>query len=162
MANGQWKIFNYMNLSALHPYLVTKNEVNNLSLLLRKLTGQLFKEGFDLDKFLAQETSYELNQSIKNLLKENRLSTASDKSTLQTFFLQVQEPISSLPVVHIILAFPPKVGLVKFIHDWFYQNFKKTVTLDISVDPSLIGGGVISFGGKANDYSLKNTIEQVR
>lgn len=150
-----------MNLAALHPYLVTKNEVNNLSLLLRKLTSELFKEGFDLDTFLANETSYELNQSIKNLLKENQLTGATDKSALQAFFLKIQEPISSLPVVHIILAFPPKAGLVKFIHDWFYQNFKKTVTLDISVDSSLIGGGVISFKGKANDYSLKSRIDQV-
>ncbi len=150
-----------MNLSALHPYLVTKNEVNKLLLLLRQLTSELFKQGFDLDTYLANETSYELAQGIKNLLKENQLSPNAEKSILQNFFLKIQEPISSLPVVHIILAFSPKVGLVKFIHDWFYQNFKKTVTLDISVDESLIGGGVISFNGKANDYSLKNTIEQI-
>ncbi len=151
-----------MNLSALHPYLVTKNEVTKLSLFLRQLTSELFKEGFDLDAYLAKETSYELNQSIKNLLKENQLSGTADKSALQAFFLKIQEPISALPVVHIILAFSPKVGLLKILHDWFYQNFKKTVVLDISVDASLIGGGVISFSGKANDYSLKNRIDTIK
>ncbi|HVF69456.1 MAG TPA: F0F1 ATP synthase subunit delta [Xanthomonadales bacterium] len=150
-----------MNLSALHQYLIVKDGVNKLVLLFEKLNGELFKESFTLDGFLTTETSFELTHAILNLLEENKINK-SDRDGLQSFFTQIQEQISTLPVIHLMLAFYPKDKTIRAIHDWFYDNYKKTVLLDITVDRTLIGGSVVSFKGRANDYSLKNRIEQMQ
>ncbi len=150
-----------MNISALHSYLRTKNEATKLILLLEKLIDELFKEIFSLDKILASELTLELKIIIEKLIKESGIKT-ENKKEVQAFLAKLQEELSRLPVVHIILSISPKEQQVEIIHNWFYQNFQKTVLLDISIDPTIIGGGVISFNGRANDYSLRNKIGQMQ
>ena len=150
-----------MNISALQPYLITKEGTQNITELLKTLHNELFTENFLFDAALSEHASYDKSNAISQTASENGINIA-DKSALQHFFISVQDEIKILPVVHIILSFRPKEGLVREIHDWFYEKFKKIVILDISADPEIIAGGVISFAGKANDYSLRGKIEQMR
>jgi hypothetical protein len=147
-------------LSQLHPYLKTKKDVNRLINILENLTEELFKEAFNLQQFLSREGSYDFVESFQNALKTN-CPDPSDKHQMQNYIAKAQEEIEKLPIVHIILPFAPKESLIAVIHDWFLLNYKKTVVLDVAVDPDLIGGSVLSFQGRANDYSLKGQIEQL-
>ena len=149
-----------INLTALHSYLTTKNEANNFVLILEKLINGLFNDSAGLSEMLSKEVSLELKLIIEKLIHEAKINTDNRKD-LQAFFVSMQKEISSLPVIHIMLSIPPKEELVKAIHGWFYQNFQKTILLDISIDPTIIGGGVISFNGRANDYSIRNQVSQM-
>src|SRR5688572_27780860 len=138
-------------LATLQPYLRTKQDVNDLIEILSKLIEELYTESFNLNNFLIQHISYELASSIEKISPN-----PNDKRALQDFYLKLQKDIENLPLIHIILPFAPKVSLITIIHDWFYQSYHRVVILDITVDPTLIGGSVISYKGRANDYSLKN------
>ena len=143
-------------LTNLHPFLRTKGDVNNFALVCSRVIDALYTDSFDLHNMLLQNIPYEIAAAI-----EKSAPATTDKKALQEFFLNTQKMIATLPMVHIILPFSPKEKLVKLMQDWFYQSYQKTVVLDISVDPNLIGGSVISFRGRANDYSLKNAIDQM-
>lgn len=149
-----------INLLRLHPYLRTKNDANEVMVVLEKLKDELFKETFTLSDVLTQNVPHEFAAGIQNLITELGIND-KDRNSLQSFFTMIIENISSLPVVHIMLSVSPKAKLLEEIHEWFYQNFQKTVLLDISIDPGIIGGCTISFKGRANDYSLKNRIDQM-
>jgi F0F1-type ATP synthase delta subunit len=147
-------------LSNLHSFLRTKSDTNNLIHILDKLIDGLFKETFDFKNDLSKEASYELFEALEKTVYQFCHNPA-DRKVLQDFLSALKKEIVELPIIHIILSIAPKQNLVKAIHDWFYQNYQKTVVLDISVDPSLIGGSVLSFAGKANDFSLKSRIDQM-
>lgn len=150
-----------MNISALHPYLRTKSDTIALIQLLEKLEKEIFKEPFDFSKILKTKAPYELSAVIQKLITEANIKV-SNRNALQKLLTEINNQVATLPVVHIIVPLSPTENHLKIMHDWFFQNYKKTVILDISVDPSLIGGCVVSFGGRANDYSLKNRIEQMQ
>lgn len=143
-------------LSQLHQYLKTKNDAQTIMRIIGSLGDALYKEPFTMKEALAQYAPFEIAAAI-----ERAAPDPEDKSGLQKFFSQLQKDITELPIIHIILPFSPKEKLIKVIHDWFYDNFQKTVLLDVTIDPDLGGGSVISFRGRANDYSLKNQIDQM-
>lgn len=149
-----------MDLSALHPFLITKNDAQKLMALAGALGESVFKDGFSLHAQLSADSSYELTKAIETVIKQSNINPTDTKG-LQSFFNNLQKEIEALPIIHIILAVSPKEKLLIQIHDWFYQNFQKTILLDIAVDTELIAGGIISFEGRANDYSLASKLEQM-
>lgn len=149
-----------MNLTALHPYLLTKKDATTFTLLLERLLDGFFKEGFNMQETLTRETPYELKKAIKKILSESNIKI-DNKTEQEVFLRRLKEEVSQLPIVHLILAFSPREDFISTIQDWFYQNYKKTVLLEISTDESLVAGMVVSFNGLANDYSIKNQINQM-
>ncbi|HSW47687.1 MAG TPA: F0F1 ATP synthase subunit delta [Candidatus Saccharimonadales bacterium] len=150
-----------MDLTALHSYLRTKRETTGLIIVIEKLQEAVFKQNFNLDNALSKDVPLEEKDVIEKLIRDSGINI-ENRQDVQTFLTKLQKEVSSLPTIHIILAISPKEEMIEAIHNWFYQNYKKTVLLDISVDETVIGGGVISFDGKANDYSLRNTISQMQ
>lgn len=149
-----------LDLAPMHPYIRTKSDANELVLKLESLGENIFKKDTVLEKILEVELPDNLSRGIEELAKIQAINM-QDKTSLGQFINQLQESLSSLPVIHLILAVEPNNQLINIIHDWFYQTYKKLVLLDISYDKSLIAGAVISFNGKANEYSLRNKIAQM-
>lgn len=149
-----------MNISALHPYLKTKTEANKLISVLNLIADELFKENFNLSNLLSENVSYDLKTILENIFSGEKTSE-TNKPELKKFLISLQKEVNTLPLIHIILATPTKEKTIKTIHDWFYQNFNKIVLLDISVEEELIAGSIISFAGRAQDYSLDSKIGQM-
>jgi F0F1-type ATP synthase delta subunit len=150
-----------MNLSALNPYLKTKNEANELIIVLEKLNEGIFKENFNLSELLTTITTYDLKTALEKFFQTESVGKSGGVE-LKSFILSLQKEINSLPVIHIILSFPASENTISYIHDWFYENYKRIVLLDISVDKSIIAGSVISYNGRAQDYSLATKIGQMQ
>jgi len=160
-----------MNLTALHPFLLTKKDANDFIIILEKIIESLFstpkgrdltsaKKDFNITSSISNTTSYDLKTAIEKIIKESNVDI-TNKLEQETFLRKLKDEIISLPVIHIILAFLPKKEIISIIQSWFYQNYKKTVLLDISADDSIIAGMIISFKGRANDYSIKNKVDQM-
>lgn len=149
-----------MNLTALHPYLRTKKDAQELCLIIQKIIDGAFNQNFSIEKMSSKEIPYELKKLIEKLMSESDIK-ADDKNGQLKFFKQLKEEILVIPVIHMIFAFYPKQDLIASIQDWFYLNYKKTVLLEISIDETIIGGMIISSEGRANDYSLKTKIEMI-
>jgi hypothetical protein len=149
-----------MDLLPLHTFLRTKKEANQLTALFEKIEDALFKENFSLGTTLSKNTSYDQAEQIKKVLRDSNINMES-KDELREALKSLRKQLTALPIIHLILAFSPNDEIVDMIHDWFYNNYKKMVLLDISIDKSIIGGSVISFNGRANDYSLGAKIEQL-
>jgi hypothetical protein len=149
-----------MNLSALQPLIKTKTERTEIMVFFQNLSNEIYKNNFDLKEHLSKTVSGEFADAVITLTSDNLINT-DNKSGLEKFFLKVQAEIKNLPTAHIILAFNPKKELIQLIQEWFYEKFKKIVILDIAVDPDIIGGCVISFNGRANDYTLLGKIERL-
>lgn len=149
-----------MDLSALSQYIKTKKDANDFITFLEELSAGVFKERASLQDELAKKAPYELISIIEKLQQSQNINT-SDKNAQQNFFTDLKTLISSLPVVHLILARQPNSQTVQTIRRWFFINYKKLVLLDITTDETLIAGSVISFNGKANDYSLRSQLEGI-
>ncbi|GEM_PF-1871787 len=146
----------------LREFLKTKNDANDFIYLLEKLSADLFKKnGKSFDKLLSQDLSYEVGKTLKSVA-EGTGESMRNKQHVELFFSHLKDITSSLPVIHVIVAVEPTEKVVSLIHNWIYNNFKKLMLLDITYDPELIGGCVVSFNGKANDYSLKSQMSMMR
>ncbi len=149
-----------INLNPLFPYLKTRKDANELILLFEDLSGKLFKEDLTAENLFKEKLPYDLSSILQKMSAEENISLL-DKTTLQKFLTQIQENITSLPTVHIILALDPTYEMIEEITNWFYDTYKKLVLLDITIDKDLIAGTVLSFNGRANEYSLRNQINQM-
>lgn len=149
-----------MNLSALHEFIKTKDEAQETIVLFEKMSDEIFKSNFELKQYLLDNTSNSFLDATLGAITDNNVKI-EDKAALQKFLKNAAIEIENLPTAHIILAFPPKKILVTKIQQWFFDNIKSLVVIDISIDPDIIGASIVSFNGRANDYSLKNKIEQM-
>lgn len=149
-----------MNLSAIHPFLKTKSEANDLIILLQKLQEGIFKKNSTMSTLLAETADFELKTALEKLFLEEKVGD-NNKIELKSFILDLQKAINSLPRAHIIISRPITSEFLNTIHNWFYETYKQIVLLDISVDEKIIAGCVISFGGRAQDYSLAAQLEQM-
>ncbi len=148
-----------INLTPLNPYLKTRKDAADFILLVEVVMKKLYEENLTIEKVFKESLPYDLANTLSKITKEGNIQ---DKQSLQTFFDKLREHISTLPVVHLILAVKPTPEVIDSMTNWFYIQFKKTVLMDITIDEELLGGAVISFAGRANEYSLRNKIEQMQ
>ena len=66
--------------------------------------------------------------------------------------------MESLQILSLTLAFEPHENTLSKLWSWASQNVSKDVILDISVNPRLIAGATVSWGGKYKDYSQKSKL----
>ncbi len=150
-----------IDLTPLQNFLNSKSDINELLVKIESLSEKIFKNGLEPKTVIEQNTGYEEGKAILKTA-ENSGINLNDVVSLEPFFQELQKTISETPVVHLILAIDPSIETVKSIHEWFINNYGKLVVLDLSIDESLIAGGIVSFGGRANDYSLKSKLEEVQ
>jgi F0F1-type ATP synthase delta subunit len=114
----------------------------------------------------VQSLLLEIETALANTYKENlprpRISRRLTKllaggESLST----LKAKLSKLPVVSLCLASWPSGGLVDKLSSWVRVNVAKGAILEIKTDESLVGGAVISFGGRFCDLSLARKIREI-
>lgn len=102
--------------------------------------------------------SLESAQKIEQAFSKNNLDI-NDRNTVYNFFNTLKELISKLKVIKLVLAFSPTLKTIENIHNFVKENIGIGYILDIETSEDLLGGSVVIFNGKYNDFSLKKSIE---
>ena len=135
----------------------TKDDARELLLQIEDALNELYKHKKDGLSVIEDVFPYEKKEKMLALLAAQKVDV---KNSIQVteFFNQLQKTIQAIPVVSLTLAFEPKFSFIKKMSSWLVVRLKKTVLLDITVDRLLIGGAIVSSGGRYKDYSLKKIL----
>ena len=144
----------------LSDFFTTKSQANNFLAHLNTISEKIYELDFSLEKILQEELGIKKKDKFMSLLSENGILLESN-TALNKFISQVQETVSSLPIVNITFAIEPNEEILKSVSDWLLLNLKKQVLVDPEIDPDLIAGAVVSFQGKRLDSSIRSTFEQI-
>ena len=140
--------------------LKTVGEVNDLSSEIDTLMSALFKSrNSSLEKafgLISQKTAKKITQ----IFSKNNFNT-DDKELITDFLDTLASLIKKFKVIKLTLAFDPTPKTIDNIHEFVSQNLGIGYILDIEVLENILGGAVIMFNGKYQDFTLKKTLEEV-
>lgn len=103
---------------------------------------------------------YTLSEKLQEALQKNDILDAGE--TEQKAYLEkLMESIRSLPLIKLTFAFVPTRGFLQECCDNITGLLKQPVLIDLTVDPTIIGGALISYNGKYVDLSIKHQIESL-
>ena len=125
--------------------LIKKTIYNNANIpLSEKLKGKI-REG--------------LRKEIEKLEKESVFPSSPKEQT--SFFEEFKNFLFKIPNVKLEIAFEPSKIFVSKIENWFKQNIKKRVILNIVVSPKIVGGAKIEYQGRWKNYSLEKKLKKL-
>lgn len=134
----------------------TKAQADDFSARLAEIAKKLFETSFNPENALLEHFGIKKKDTFMILLRNNNVNPES-RLAIKEFIEKIQQKISSLSVLSIILAFEPNEQTLRALSSWFVLNTKKQVLFDISVDRGLIGGAAIYSNGKYLDFSIRST-----
>lgn len=132
-----------------------------------------FLEEIDLaSDLILREPKKELSQKLRGRIVSDLVEILEELKKKekqyqdpqeQIFFLQLlKKYLTSLPKIKIEIAFEPERKTLKKISQWFKENLKKKVILDLKINPKIIGGVKIEYRGKWRDFSLAKKIKEMK
>ena len=136
------------------PFLLTKEEQ---VLTLKKIE--------DLENLLYKDPETSFSEKIKKVGLEELLPKDINylsKEKQAEFLFSLKENLKNLPKVTIEIAFDPSVDFILKLKNWFLENLKKSLVLEIKVNPKIVGGARIYYLGKYFDFSLATKIEELQ
>jgi len=115
-------------------------------------------------KKFSQKLEGKISKDLLEILKElEEKDKRYQDPQEQVFFLQLlKNHLKSLPKVKIEIAFEPEKETLEKISQWFKENLKKKVILDLKINPKIIGGAKIEYQGKWRDFSLAKKIKEMK
>lgn len=134
----------------------TKAEALDFSDRVSAIANMVYQSGFQLDQTLMQTFGMQKKDAFLSLLRDHKVSTESH-SDLKNFLTKIQETTLALPTLSLTLAFQPTEQTLETLSRWFMLNIKKQVLFDITVDPKIIAGMLISYQGKYLDFTIKQS-----
>lgn len=143
-----------MDTIDLSAFFITKAQAIDFASRLGAVTEKIFQTDFNFEKSFAEQFGVQKKDKFLSLLRTHNI-TMESHTALKDFLQKIQEVISSLSVVSLVIAFEPSESSLMAISQWFVMNTSKQVLLDITVDPSLIAGAAINYNGRHADFSIK-------
>jgi len=115
-------------------------------------------------KKLSQKLKGKITPDLVEILEElEKKEKQYQDPQEQIFFLQLlKNHLTSLPKVKIEIAFEPERETLEKISQWFKEKLKKKMILDLRINPKIIGGAKIEYGGKWRDFSLAKKIKEMK
>jgi len=149
-----------MNILDLSSFFQTKAQASDFASRIASLSEKIYETDFNLEKQLLNEFGLKKKDRFMTLLHENNVSIESN-TALKEFFTQMQQQITSLPLLTLTIAFEPNDETMRTLAEWFLLNINKQVVFEIIVDRSLIAGAAIGFNGKEADLSIHDKFSKV-
>ena len=146
-----------LNLS---DFFQSKSQAQDFSLRLGAIAEKIYETSFNLENALLEQFGIKKKEKFITFLRDNNV-TPENVSALKAIISKIQEQISALPVITLTLAINPNGDIIKALSDWFLLNLKKQILFDIHVDSHLIGGAILTYGGKYLDASLKPIFDEI-
>lgn len=127
------------------------NELGRLEGELRNLNART-KSGLTSNSQSAT-VSPEFSEVAEQLIN-GQMNAASVSTARQNLAEQLQK----YQVVHIVLSHqPPDVELEQLVH-WFRKNITEQLFLEITLNPTIVGGIVIRAGSRVYDFSFERAL----
>jgi len=127
------------------------SEIDNFMLTFFKSENVSMEKALDS---ISEVFATKIRQTfLKNSLDIN------DRNTVTGFFETLKKLVKKFKVIKLALAFDPSYKTITNIHNFVKDTVGIGYILDIEVSEDLLGGAVVIFNGKYNDFSLKKSIE---
>lgn len=97
-------------------------------------------------------------KKIMQTFTKNNLDI-SNRETVIDFFDTLKNLIKKFKIIKLVLAFDPTYRTIENIHSFVKENIGIGYILDIEVSENILGGAVVIFDGKYNDFTVKKAIE---
>jgi len=124
-------------------------------------------DALQLAFFKSEKTSIEKALTSISLNSANKITQAFSKNNLDTnnrvvvsgFFETLKELIKKLKTIKLVLAFDPTDKTIEKIHNFVKDILGIGYVLDIETSEDVLGGAIVIFNGKYNDFTLKKRVE---
>jgi F0F1-type ATP synthase delta subunit len=134
----------------------TKEEAEQFLSQVELVLESYFQVGEEKRKeILEGKLPYKTSVFFKKILDAH----VSDHTAFEKSLNEIKEKVQSLPMCSLTIAFVPRGETVSQFISWVRSNFSKEAILDISTDPSILGGAKIAMGGKYKDLSVSNRLQ---
>jgi len=138
--------------------LRTTQEVASFVSEIDALMLTLFKSGkVSMEKALGS-ISVDSASRIMQIFSKNNLDI-NNKDTVARFFETLKKLLKKFKVIKLVLAFDPTRKTIENIHNFVKDALGIGYILDIEISEDLLGGAIVIFDGKYNDFTLKKRIE---
>lgn len=138
----------------------TRPQAVDFSARLTIILKKVFEKEFNPERVFMEQFGIEKKDKFMTLLRDNNVNPQS-RLDIKNFMERIQERISTLPVISLVLAFEPTEKTLQMFSRWFVLNTNKQVLFDIKVDKKLIGGAAILSNGKYLDFSIKPEFDAI-
>ena len=92
------------------------------------------------------------------LCKERKVET-SDPVAVGEFVRELRNGIAAVPSITLSIAFSPTKELENVVSKWMGKNLKRKIIINFKVEPGLIAGATVSYGGIYKDYSINAMVD---
>ena len=138
--------------------LKTTREVTDFVSEIDTLMDTFFKsKNPSIEKALTS-ISTDSARKIMQVFSKNKLDI-NDRDVVAGFFETLKGLLEKLKVIKLVLAFDPTLKTITNIHDFVKDTVGVGYILDIEISEDVLGGAIVIFNGKYNDFTLKKTIE---
>lgn len=121
------------------------DEIDKLERSLYKIGEGDFKS--TLEKEVRAKTAYVIEQAIGD-------------GNHEVFLKSLREKVCGLTYLGLTIAFEPNLEIVGKIYTWVNQNVGEGISLDISINKSILGGAIIEYKGKIMNLTLLPKIDK--
>jgi F0F1-type ATP synthase delta subunit len=104
-------------------------------------------------------TGSDFAKKITETFAKNNLDI-NNQEVISDFFSTLKKLIGKLKVIKLVLAFDPAHKTIEKIHNFVKETIGIGYILDIEVSEDILGGSIVIFDGKYNDFSLRKSIEE--
>ena len=104
------------------------------------------------------KTDLELSLAAKAVLSRYFGRSEPTPAGLEQLLLTLDNELSNMPQIRLVLADVPTPKLKRDITDWFRQNVSPDLLIDFRFSSSILGGMVISAGSHIYDWSYRRQI----
>ncbi|OGH31136.1 MAG: hypothetical protein A3J69_00120 [Candidatus Levybacteria bacterium RIFCSPHIGHO2_02_FULL_42_12] len=107
-----------------------------------------------LQTVLEKSVRVDVARGIESLLPRSK-----KPEDIKTVLHSLRNDVQKIPTLKVTLAFEPSEKMIETLYDWAKETLGEIVLLDITYDPLIVGGVVMSWKGAYIDASLKTKLD---
>ena len=140
--------------------LLTTQEANELIERIDTILARIYRiDQKSMIEIMAENMNANIVDALEYAMKQNNIN-AGNQQVIKTFLQRLQSAIRSCEVLSITIAVNPTQAFLMQIGTYSKQLFGETTLIEINVDTSVIGGGIVIYKGRYVDQSLKKKLDE--
>lgn len=151
-------------LDSLHLSLISLLEMvqdDELDLVLSQSSKTDASKQSFLEKVLSELSSAQLQDHLRQHLKSQGPSFFLS-ATFLDYLRSIQSLAEKCQIIKLVVALKFKDASLIKMANVLSERTGKQIVLELTVDPTLMGGVILQYGSKHMDYSIRTQLDQVR
>lgn len=136
----------------------TTQDADRMITAIEKITEALYVKPHSFEEILSMYLTNEKKERILDFI-QNKNGNNFSKEALRELLDTMKTVIRSKSVLSLTIAFEPKKETLDRISNWCSESLGYLPLVKVQVDPSILGGIILTTGGYYRDYSLKNILK---